>query len=263
MPIGGDRRNRVTAGYTRSCTVTIFRINPNLTITEQPIADGQFCVIVDDFLLEPRDIIAYAREHAGEFERQLQGYPGVLMDIGNRRLSEIDQFIRSQMSRRFSFCRGNMHHSAHISMTTLRPDELNWGQRYCHTDPQTEPGRLNFAALLYLFEDEALGGTSFYRWKEEALLQRAAAIGATDGAGALAFLQQHFEMFRAPATYMTGSNEVAELLHVVPARFNRLVFYSGDLPHSAYIREPQLLSDDVRTGRLTLNYFASVVPKGA
>jgi len=253
----------VTAGYTRSYTVTIFRINPNLTIIEQPIADGQFCVIVDNFLLDPQDIVAYAREHAGEFERQPKGYPGVLMDIDNHRLSDVNRFIRAEMSRRFSFCRGDIHHSAHISMTTLRPDELNWGQRYCHTDPRTESDRLNFAALLYLFEDEALGGTSFYRWKEVDILQRAATIGETDGAGALAFLQQHFEMFREPPSYMTGSNVVAELLHIVPARFNRLVFYSGDQPHSAYITAPELLSDDVLTGRLTLNCFVSVVPKDA
>jgi hypothetical protein len=40
-----------------------------------------------------------------------------------------------------------------------------------------------------------------------------------------------------------------------------MIFYSGDIPHSAYIEEPELLSDDVDVGRLTLNLFASVVPR--
>ncbi len=85
---------------------------------------------------------------------------------------------------------------------------------------------------------------------------------AADHAGkSLAFLQQHFPTFREPACYMTGSNEIAELLCTIPARFNRLVFYSGDQPHGATITAPELLSEDVRKGRLTLNVFADVVPK--
>jgi hypothetical protein len=79
--------------------------------------------------------------------------------------------------------------------------------------------------------------------------------------GSLAFLQQHFEMYRQEPRYMAGSNEVAELLLEVPARFNRFVFYSGDLPHSAHIPRPELLSADFALGRLTLNCFASVRPK--
>jgi hypothetical protein len=59
---------------------------------------------------------------------------------------------------------------------------------------------------------------------------------------------------------MTGSNEIAELLYTVPPRFNRFVFYSGDMPHSAAIAAPELLSDDPRQGRLTLNLFFSVLP---
>ncbi len=75
------------------------------------------------------------------------------------------------------------------------------------------------------------------------------------------FLQEHFPTYRKPARYMTGSNEIAELLCTIPARFNRPVFYSGDVPHSATIAAPELLSTDIRKGRLTLNVFADVLPK--
>ena len=68
-------------------------------------------------------------------------------------------------------------------------------------------------------------------------------------------------MFRDPPCYMTESNEAAELLDRVPAKYNRLVFYSGDLPHSAYIENPELLSSDPARGRLTLNCFVSALPK--
>lgn len=59
---------------------------------------------------------------------------------------------------------------------------------------------------------------------------------------------------------MTESNEIAELLYTVAPRFNRFVFYSGDIPHTGAITAPELLSDDPRTGRLTLNLFFSVLP---
>jgi len=60
---------------------------------------------------------------------------------------------------------------------------------------------------------------------------------------------------------MTESTEIAERLDVVAAKFNRLIFYSGEIPHSAQISSPELLSSDPGKGRLTLNCFASVRPK--
>jgi hypothetical protein len=75
-------------------------------------------------------------------------------------------------------------------------------------------------------------------------------------------LEERFRMFRDPPCYMTESNEAADLLDVVPARFNRLVFYPGGLPHNAHVRHPERLSADLATGRLTLNRFVSALPKG-
>jgi hypothetical protein len=60
---------------------------------------------------------------------------------------------------------------------------------------------------------------------------------------------------------MTESNVLADLVGVIPARFNRLVFYLGSLPHGPYIRKPELLTKDFKTGRLTLNSFYSAKPR--
>ena len=111
------------------------------------------------------------------------------------------------------------------------------------------------------FSNAASGATGFYRWKEQELLQQATAIELEDPDAALVFLKKHFPTFNEPACYMTDSNEIAELVRMIPARFNRMIFYSGDLPHSGYIRSPKLLSKDFATGRLTLNCFASVLPR--
>jgi hypothetical protein len=74
-------------------------------------------------------------------------------------------------------------------------------------------------------------------------------------------LKDRFQMFRDPPCYITESNEAAELLDMAPARFNRFIFYPGDLPHSAFISKPESLSADPDKGRLTLNCFVSAIPK--
>jgi hypothetical protein len=74
-------------------------------------------------------------------------------------------------------------------------------------------------------------------------------------------LRERYPMFCEPARYATESNEAVELLDRAPARFNRLVFYSGEVPHSAWIERPDLLTGDPRTGRLTLNWFLSALPR--
>ena len=134
-------------------------------------------------------------------------------------------------------------------------------QRLCHADPRERPDRRNYAGLVYLFDNENLGGTGFYRWKEQKLIEEATALELQQSGSSLDFLKDHLRMYREEPKYMSGSNEAAELLLEIPARFNRLVFYSGDIPHSAHIPEPGLLSTDFSKGRLTLNCFASVRPR--
>lgn len=233
-------------------------VNPAADIQLEQFADDYSCVVVDDFLKDPDAVVEFACSHASEFSIPPRSYPGVVLPVDETTMAEIYRFFRLEMSKQFSFLRGGMSMSSLLSMTTLQPAELSNLQRLCHTDPKTRPGHENFAALVYLFKDEELGGTAFYRWQQQALLQEATAIDLDDPDAALSFLKQHFPTYEKPPSYMTESNEIAELVGMVPARFNRMIFYSGDLPHSAYITSPNLLTDDFSTGRVTLNCFASV-----
>lgn len=237
------------------------RLNSDASPRRQPISGDDYCVIVDDFLQDPEQIVEFAALNAAAFAAPEHGYPGLLFDVNDAAMTDIYRYIRHEMSRHFPFLKGGMRLSTCLSMATLQPAELSNLQRLCHTDPRPGPDRRNYAALVYLFRNEALGGTGFYRWQDRPLMERATALERDDPAQGLAFLQQHFPTFRAPPSYMTASNEIAELLAMVPARFNRLVFYSGDIPHSAAIEAPELLSHDFREGRLTLNCFASVLPR--
>ncbi len=239
-----------------------FRINTDAEIRREKITEDHDCVIVDDFLQDPHEIVDFAADHAGEFSMPEQlGYPGLLLDLEDDAMTDIYRFIRSKMTRHFPFLRGRINLWTYMSMVTMRPDELSTRQRFCHTDPNPSPDRTVYAALLYLFQNEGLGGTSFYRWNNPKLMQKAMAIQREDPDKGLAFLQENFATYREPARYMTESNEIAERLCTIPARFNRLIFYWGGIPHSGAITAPELLTTDIRKGRLTLNAFASVLPK--
>ena len=237
------------------------QINTNATIRREAISEDQYCVIVDDFLQRPDELVDFAALHASEFSWQASSYPGPMFRIDADAMTDIYQFIRTRMTKQFPFFKGNLDYWTYLSIVTVRPNELSCLQRICHTDPERSPNRAPYAALIYLFDNQTLGGTSFYRWKNLELVQEAEAIGLENPDRALAFLQEHFPSFRKPPCYMTGSNEMAELLCTIPARFNRLIFYPGEIPHSGAITAPELLSADVRKGRLTLNIFASVLPK--
>ncbi len=240
------------------------RINTDARIQRQEISADQHCVIVDDFLQDPHGLVEFAAHHAGEFSIPQRGnYPGILYRVDGDAMIDIYLFIRSKMTKHFPFCRGNMSLWTNLSMVTLQPDELSHRQRICHTDPNSSPGHAIYAGLLYLFENEDLGGTGFYRWRERELVHKAKAIEREDPGKGKAFLQEQFPTYRKPARYMTGSNEIAELICTIPARFNRLIFYSGSVPHSGNIAAPELLSKNIRKGRLTLNIFADVLPKQA
>ncbi len=241
--------------------MNVIEINPSPEMRVQPITDQDVCVVVDNFLKNPESLVEFATGNAAAFEPQAIGYPGILYDVPNSAMDAINRFIRSQMSRRFSFFKGDVRTSTYLSMATRQPEELAPLQRLPHSDPRANLERNNYAALVYLFDDPELGGTGFYRWTNRKLIEEATAMEIDRAGSSADFLAGHLDMYRQPPRYMNGTNEVAELLLEIPARFNRLLFYSGDVPHSAHIPRPDLLSADFSRGRLTLNCFASVRPK--
>jgi len=237
-------------------------INPDLEIQVSKVTGNHLCAVIDDFLLNPHEAVAFACANAWKFIMLERAYPGIVLPVENVMLADMNRFIQREMSRIFPFCRGGIEFHTQYSLATLQPEDFTWVQRLCHSDPRLEPGRANYAALLYLFDDPDMGGTAFYRWKNPEFWQEMTALQRDDPDAGLDVLMEKFRMFRDPPCYMTETNEAAELLDVVQAKFNRLVFYSGDIPHSAFIENPGLLSDDPAEGRLTLNCFVSALPKG-
>ncbi len=237
------------------------RINRDADIRREAIAEDHHCVIVDDFLQNPHALVEFATRYAGKFSVPDSNYPGLCLRVRDSSMADVYRFVRFRMSKHFPFLRSRLKMWTVMSLATTQPDELSTFQRLCHTDHDLGPEHKTYAALVYLFENEHLGGTGFYRWRELASVNKARAIEAENPGQGLEFLQEHFPTYRKSACYMTGSNEIAESLCTIPARFNRMVFYAGSDPHSALITAPELLSSDPQKGRLTLNVFAGVLPR--
>ena len=235
-------------------------VNPDAQVSFASIDENHRCAIVDNFLVEPGPVRDFALQIRNQFLMPERSYPGLTVDVSAASMGDIYRFLRRRMSREFGFLRGDIEFSSMLAITSLQPQELSNLQRICHTDPRREAGRVNYASVLYLFDDDDLGGTAFYRWKDRSLIEEATRLDLDDPAKALGYLQEHSAYFRERPCYMSGSNDIAERLTTIPAKFNRLLFYSGDVPHSADIENPGLLSDDPGTGRLTLNSFASALP---
>jgi hypothetical protein len=236
------------------------KINADAPMETIAISAAEKVVIVDDFLVDPHALIDHACAHAGQFFVPEAGYPGPNLILDDTVLRDYHRYLLRRMGSQFGFLRGGAHIATGLSMVTLPPERLGNFQRLCHTDPRDTMGRRKFAAMVYLFDDEQLGGTAFYRWKKPDVIEHALAMEMRDPVATTALLAEHCRDFREPPRYITESNELAEQLAVIPPRFNRLICYSGEVPHTGHITAPEKLSTDFRRGRLTLNCFASVVP---
>ncbi|EGF91107.1 histidyl-tRNA synthetase, class IIA [Asticcacaulis biprosthecium C19] len=138
-----------------------------------------------------------------------------------------------------------------FSMVTTPPDALSALQSLPHFDG-AEPTRL---AFLHYLCDEAHGGTSFYRQMSTGFERL-----SPDRLG------NYLDHLRVDSNglesqgYTVGTSAIFERIGGVEAQFNRAVFYPGSLLHSGDILAPQRLSENVHTGRLTINGFVVLEP---
>lgn len=225
--------------------------NPRPVVSQLPIGGGAVCIVLDQALAEPQALVDLAARHRDAFVMaEGNAFPGLELPLPDSATAAFAELF-SQHARTLLGARRVLSASGRLSMVTLRAAELAPLQRVCHRDRLAAAGdECVGAAVLYLFDDAALGGTGFFEPRgtpaqAQALMQR---LGKIDNA----------ELTRQtgwPPGYMTRSNQYFELTGHVPARRNRLIFYDGSRFHSSHIERPDLLSDDPTRGRLTLNLF--------
>ncbi|MDQ1816745.1 DUF6445 family protein [Massilia sp. CCM 9210] len=220
--------------------------NPRPQVRFIAIAGQAPCVVVDDFLLDPRALVAQAVAAQARFAVDPDNYyPGPELDLGQETAFRLDEFFIQHVRRALGAQR-TISVAARLALATLPPDRLHPLQRLCHRDcADLAPGVGAAAAVVYLFDDARMGGTSFYRPtqapEDTARLLCAAHAGSpADGGG---------------AGYLTASNAHFEQIGTIAARFNRAIFYDGEIFHAAQIEAPALLHSDPARGRLTMNGF--------
>jgi hypothetical protein len=228
------------------------RIKPQAKLEVVELAGGAKVYVIDDFVQDPEALVALAQRATDRFEAPHgHPYPGPMLDLPDGLSSELDVFFRRQLGGPLR-TGAPLGMSARFSRVTQDADTLDARQRICHRDDSgLQPGEMISASVHYLFKDEQLGGTVFFRplmsesdtrqFMHDSITLDASAFGDKYGI--------------APG-YMTDSNRYFELIGRVPAKWNRAIFYDGGIFHSGDIRwTANGAGYRSGLGRLTINAF--------
>ena len=227
----------------------MFNPQPQLQIIQ--FDAGHRCIVIDDALTDPDQVRQLAvTQHAAFKPVDFNAYPGNYLPISQALQNGLDAFFRSHVRGLFD-ARRTVHVHARFSMVTMRPEALRPYQWLCHTDnPGVAAEQSIQACVLYLFDDEQLGGTGFYETLKPADAIAALFNDATRLSGA-----EFSGRYGIAPGYMLDSNAYFRRVGGVAAKWNRMIFYDGAMLHSGDILAPEKLGSDPATGRLTLNGF--------
>lgn len=229
--------------------------NPAPRVDVLAVAPGEFCIVVDEALANPEGLVGWA---VTQRFRPPEGfpYPGVILDAPPPVTARVGDYFAQHVRGRLGG-RRTLSTTVRLSLVTLAPQQLRPMQWQCHRDRLGRASaEIRLAAMVaYLFHDGELGGTSFYR----PLLSDAETERMIDDAGRMSAAEFRTR-YGLEGGYLSGSNRYFERVAQVPAAWNRMLFYNGDLFHSADIAAPARLSGDPRSGRLTLNGFFTCRP---
>ncbi len=227
------------------------RINPEARLQTVELAGGARVHVVDDFVQDPESLVALAQSPGGQFAA-IAGhpYPGPQLDLPEGMSAELDAYLRRHLAQPLRLG-APLGMYGRFSRVTQDAATLDGRQRICHRDDSAlVPGEMISASVLYLFKDEQLGGTVFFRSLMSDVETRQFMRDAnTLGASAFG------DKYGIPPGYMTESNRYFEVIGRVPAKWNRAIFYDGGIFHSGDI--PWASPEAYRSGpgRLTINAF--------
>ena len=226
------------------------RINPQARMQSIELAGGATVYVVDDFALNPEALVAIAQSAGAQFQA-VPGhpYPGPQLNLPASMTASLQAYF-DQNCRAALKTGASLGCMARLSRVNQASHTLDARQRICHRDDSgMPPEEVMSASVHYLFEDEQLGGTVFFRSKmseggTQAFLRDANTLDA-------AAFGDKYDI--APG-YMTDSNRYFEVIGRVPAKWNRIVFYDGGIFHSGDIQGPPAAYQS-GLGRLTVNAF--------
>ena len=225
--------------------------NPRPVVQVLPIDAQHACYVVDDALLDPGRMVDYAVAHRERFEvTGHNAFPGPELRMPDEISAHLDSFFARHI-RALLAARRTIRMYSRLSLVTRAPDALEPRQWIAHRDRfDVPPEECVGASVLYLFEDERLGGTNFFAPRRSAF-ETDVMVHESGTLPREVFARKYGV---APG-YMNESNAWFERVLSVPPRYNRAIFYDGSLFHCSHVPAPERLSEDPSQGRLTLNGF--------
>jgi len=209
-------------------------------------AEARPVVLIDDFVARHEDLAGEAATLA--FTPMGRFFPGVRAPFDLQRMTDMVEPYQDLLRRLFGGERDYRADDCTLSLVTTPGEQLHPLQCIPHIDT-TAPHRV--AALVYL-SGERFGGTAFFR-------QRSTGFEYVDESRSDAYnaaLDADVEKHGPPArAYLTGDTPLFEMIASFDAKPGRALIYSVQSLHSGLIQSPEALTDDPKTGRLTLNGF--------
>lgn len=207
-------------------------------------------VVMDEVLRNPEQVIDFVRDQipfVTEEERR-SNYPGVRSPTPRGYKEMLRTLVSPIAASIFKLPQDvGLEPDCMFSLTTTGRADLRPLQRLPHYDLA---GFGMLATVHYLFRS-SFGGTAFYR-------HRSTGTEAVSADGEKAYRQALADEL-ADATlapeYVAGSGQFFEQVGEVPAAFNRLILFPGNMLHSASILPNHQLTSSVDHGRLTVTSF--------
>lgn len=223
--------------------------NANYSVHRYEIGrERQPVLIVDDYLADPDSMVRYACDEV-RFAPPSSAYPGLIAPAPPPYVESLGYGLSDMISETF----GVLIETADVlesffGLVTTPPERLEPIQRLPHVDSH-DAGQL---AMLHYLCSRTHGGTAFYR-------HRPTGYESLDQTRSDAFAHQWLHAVSVASEknseYLTQSDALFEQTASFESRYNRLVLYRSHLFHSGRILPECTLSDNPRSGRLTVNTF--------
>ena len=106
------------------------------------LANGQFCFVVHDAVVDPDRLVRFAKAQRQQFRSTLaNGYPGVLLPASDEVSAAVNDFFSFHMRRCFD-SRRTLHMHGRPSIVTTPPRDLQPYQSICHRDSPSSTRRI-------------------------------------------------------------------------------------------------------------------------
>lgn len=203
-------------------------------------------VSIQGFMKSPETAIESA--YLQNFAKITPQYPGIRAPLPEAVSMDWAKALAPMLDSAFGNAGYGWDIQAWFSLVTAKPNELIPLQCFPHVDG-TDPDQL--AMMLYLDRTDH-GGTAFFRHRATGL----EALTADTFPQYREALQSEVARTGLPKpAYVTDGAPHFERIHHSEGAFNQAIFYRGNVLHSGNIRNDVELSDDPKTGRLTINAF--------